>query len=217
MSQFLAVIRRIPRRNLELVAAIFLAAAAFFVAWFWSSKVVDRSREITVVAAARDLTAPVKLTAGDVRAVSVRRDNVPSTALINVSDASGRTLTHSVSKNQIITTNEISTLDVSGSGYRVPYGSYGFMVNGSWFAGPLPSLKSKDRVTIIVSGAGAENEKNTGVLGAHVPVLEVAPADASSAGGILLGLDQVTAVKILKSKANGLILHLLLDGTGPAL
>ena len=72
-------------------------------------------------------------------------------------------------------------------------------------------------MTIIVSGAGVENEKNTGILGEHIPVLEVTPADAASSGGILLGLDQVTAVKILKSKANGLILHLLLDGTGPAL
>lgn len=208
---------KISRRNLELVGALGLAALAFLVSWRWAAGVVDRSVEITVVAAARDLAAPRTLAAGDVKTISIRRVVAPATALVNPGEAPDRTLMRNLSENQIITTNDIAVLDISGSGYKVPAGLEGFSVNGSWFAGPLPGLKAKDRVTIIASGAGSENIKNTGIIERGILVLEVVSGSEGGASGIMLGVTEATAVKLLQSKANGLLLHLLLDGTGPVL
>lgn len=195
----------------QLGLAICLGVIAFGAAGYWALSLVDRTEQIAVVVAKRDLTAPYNLTSGDVGQTLVPRQIVPKTAVANISDIIGLTLRYPVSAGQVITINELTRKEAGLEGYQIPSGLKGVVVPASWLSGPIPKLKKGDTITLIVSGVGTNGTRNTGVLESGIPVLELEPAGEGAIQKLLVGLNVGTALKLLQLRANNLLIQVLLD------
>lgn len=200
----------------QLALALSLALVSFVVFGYWSLTVLDRAESVQVVAAAKDLTAPRVLTKGDLKIIQLPRGSVPENVLVEIKDAVGITLIHPLAPSQLLTLNEVAgKLDTSLGGYIIPQGKYGFVFPASWTLNPLPKVKTGDTVTLVVSAAGKTGERQTGIVGRALPVRGVREAGDGSLQSLVLAVDLPTALTILQTRANNLLLSVLVDGSGP--
>ncbi|MDP3793541.1 MAG: SAF domain-containing protein, partial [Candidatus Uhrbacteria bacterium] len=167
--------------KIQLLISLVLAIAAFVVFGYWAISLADASEQVTVVAAAKDLSAPAILTAEDLKLIRIRRDSVPKNAVADLPKAVGLTLTHTVSLNQILTLNElVAKLNPDLAGLTVPGDLKGFTLTNAWLASPLPKIKKDDTLMIIISTPGRDGNRNTGILAQRVPVLATVSASDGS-------------------------------------
>lgn len=200
----------------QLALALSLALVSFVVFSYWSLIVLDKAESVQVVAAANDLIAPRVLTKDDLMIAQLPRGSVPQNVLVEVKDAIGLTLIHPLATQQLLTLNEVAgKLDTTLGGYIIPQGRYGFVFPSSWTLNPLPKVKAGDTITIAVSAAGKESSRQTGIVGRALPVRGVREAGDGSLQSLILAVDLPTALTILQTRANNLLLSVLVDGLGP--
>jgi hypothetical protein len=211
------ILRFITQPKGQLITSIVLAVAAFGVFGYWALSIAEHAEQVSVIAAATDLTAPRVLTDADVQIIRIRRDLAPSNALVDREKLVGVTLTHPLTRNQIITLNEVvNNVNPDLAGLTVPSDLKGTSLPNAWLAAPLPEMKKNDTVMIIVSAPGKEGVANTGILAENVPVLSVDQNENGQVERILLGLDVPTAVHLLQARANNLLIHVIIDGLATA-
>lgn len=200
----------------QLALALSLGLISFAIFGYWSLVILDRAESVQVVAAAQDLIAPHVLTKDDLTVLHLPRGSVPQNALVDIKDALGLTLIHPLAPQQLLTLNEVAgKLDTSLGGYIIPQGKYGFIFPSSWTLNPLPKVKTGDTVTLVVSAAGKEAVRQTGIVGRALPVRGVREAGDGSLQSIVLAVDLPTALTILQTRANNLLLSVLVEGVGP--
>lgn len=208
----------IPWTKIQLVVALFLGIGAFVVFGYWAINLVDRSEEVQVVAAKADLKAPRVLSAPDLQQVRLRRALLPQSAIAELKDAVGLTLTHPISKNQVLTINELQgPIDPELGGFKIPVGAQGLVLPAAWLAGPMPKLKVGDRITVLVSGTEKNGSPTTGIAAEHLLVRTVESGSDGVLQRILLIVDVKIAASILQARAGNLLLEVLVDGQGPLL
>lgn len=208
----------IPWTKIQLIVALLFGIGAFVVFGYWAITLVDRSEEVQVVAAASELKAPRVLSDQDLQQVRIRRELLPQTAIANLKDAVGLTLTHPISKNQVLTINELQgPIDPELGGFKIPTGAQGLVLPASWLAGPLPKVKVGDRITVLVSGTGKNGSPTTGIAAEHLLVRGVESGSDGVLQRILLIVDVKIAASILQARAGNLLLEVLVDGQGPPL
>lgn len=210
--------RIVWRTNLQLIIALCLGLGAFVVFGYWAITLVDSSEEIAVVAAKTDLSAPRVLSNQDLQSVRLRRGLLPQNAIAEVKDAVGLTLIHALSKNQILTVNELQgPVDPELGGFKIPVGAQGLVLPAAWLAGPMPKIKAGDRITVVVSGTDRKGSSTTGIAAEHLPVRAVETGSDGVLQRILLVVDVKVAASILQARAGNLLLEVLVDGQGPPL
>jgi len=201
-----------------LIVALLLGVGAFITFGYWAITLVDRSEEINVVVASADLKAPRALSAQDLRQVRIRRELLPQSAIAEVKDAVGLTLIHPISKNQVLTINELQgRIDPELGGFKIPAGAQGLVLPASWLAGPLPKIKTGDLITVLVSGTGKNGSPTTGIAAEHLSVRSVESGSDGVLQRILLVVDVKTAASILQARSGNLLLEVLVEGQGPPL
>lgn len=199
------------------MVAVILAIAAFAIFGYWALSLADSAEQIAVVAAASDLKAPRILVTKDLVQLRVRRDSLPATAVAKMEDAIGLTLLHSISAKQILTINELSKgVDPTLAGFQIPQGLQGMVLSTAWLAGPMPKVKHKDTVTLLVSGAGKSGTQSTGIIAQGVPVLTAEAGTDGVVQRILIAIDMKVAATLLQARANNLLIEVIVDGVGPA-
>lgn len=157
----------------------------------------DRSETVTVVAAARDLPAGIRLGAGDLTTVGLEPSVLPAGALRSESAAVGRTLVSGVRRGEPLTDVRLvgpSALDLLGPGVvaapvRVAD------------AATVRLLRPGDVVDVLAAG-GTEAVQPARLVAAAVSVITVPRAarnafDAGSGGGlVLLATSASTAARL---------------------
>lgn len=213
-----AVNRAIPWTKIQLIVALILGVGAFVVFGYWAITLVDRSEEVQVAAAAADLKAPRVLSEQDMQQVRIRRELLPQSAIADVKDAVGLTLIHPISKNQVLTINELQgQIDPELGGFKIPAGAQGLVLPAAWLAGSMPKVKSGDFVTILVSGTDRGGSATTGIAAEHLPVRSVESGSDGILQRILLIVDVKIAASILQARAGNLLMEVLVEGQGPPL
>lgn len=187
----------------EIIGTLTAALAAAAVFFWWMNNLYVEREPVMVVAAAHDLTAPSILRASDIKLLSISRNSLPVTAIVDDRQIVGRVLTKPLSANQVITTHDlIYDRDPDSEATLVPSGYTGFVLPFSWLAAPFPKIKKNDYVSVYMafpqSRSGASG---AGVLVSNARVLSVSADKDGQPTSVFLALPAEAVGRMLQARA----------------
>lgn len=196
----------------ESILAAVAGLVLFLSIGYWLTIVYDRNEKITVVAAAKDLTAPKSLTEEDLIILKLPRGNLPATAIADLKAIVGATLLHPLSRQEVITVNDLTKDYTAGAeSLLLKNDTLGFSVPSAWLAGPTPKLTANDYVTVLASAGDRPVNTGTSVAGQHLKVIKVDNDRDGLPSRILLEVSILEAAQILQARANRLVLSVLVE------
>lgn len=206
------------RTQTEITIAVIAALVAAAGIGYWMLTLYDAKQTIGVVAASRDLKAPVILTKDDIKTLHLAHEVLPETGVADPEGAIGQVLTRSVSKNEILTTADlIYQRDPSSESTLVPGGQVGFVLPNSWLASPMPRVKKNDFVTVLVGIQDRQGAPGgTGVTVKDARVLYVFADKDGFPFSILLALDEDSSRRLLEAKTNQYQIAVVVESAEPS-
>ncbi len=191
--------------------AIICGCIALLLSWYFTLSIKGKEKQIPVYVATRNISAPTIILATDFQQQVFPARTIPDSAVKNINQFLNKTLNHSVSKGQMLTTNEISTLSASSEGVKYKNTVRVFSLQSSWLAGSLPLIQPNDKITIIAAGPVKDSSTNTFIIARHVTVLGVLNAsDATKT--ILLDFTEEQSTTLLSFRANNYFIQVILEG-----
>lgn len=197
-----------------IVAALFAAGG---VGW-WMVHFAGQKEFVSVMAAKKNLVAPLTISANDLAVINVPRESLPLTALIDAKEIIGKVLTRSVSAREILTTQDlVYDRDPNSASALVPQGKTGFVLPSSWLAAPFPKVKKNDFITVYVAFPPTRAvSAGGGVVLSFARVLAVSADKDGNPGSLLLALDDNAVGRISQAHAGSYQLTAAVESAEPA-
>jgi pilus assembly protein CpaB len=199
--------RRLP---FYILIAIFFSLLAGVLAFVYLEDARARMLpSIPVVVAARDLEPGTRLSVEELHVMTVPEAIVPSDALREISQASGRVLSVPIREQQVVLESQFIESSGKGISSHLPKDHWAFVMPTAWLASPVPSASAGDHFDLMAYQPGRPADE-VGVIVSRVRLLN----GTESGAQIILVLTLEEAKTILYARANGFTLVLLLRPEG---
>ncbi len=201
-------LQRFGRFLLAIVAAL----TAFFSIGYWMLSVADQSEKIEVVVAAKDLTSPKAIEAGDFIMAKLTKGTQPLTAVTDLKAVEGVTLVAPMSRQEVLTTNHLAQkVSANSESLLVSKDLLGMALPTNWLTGNAPKAAVDDYITVMGSLAEHSVDDGTFLLAEHVRVLKIDFDKQNQPERLLLDVDPIQAANLLQARANRLSLLVLVE------
>jgi pilus assembly protein CpaB len=166
------------RQRVLIVFGVAWVSAALLTWFLWRSMVAPRQEKmVRVAAAARDMAAGTRLTAKDVRLVSVLEKDLPRTALLDAKLAENRALLYPVLANETLTTAKLAASGgAEGLPSTIPSGMRAVSVAVTDISGVAGLVQPRAHVDVLFTRAGSMAEALTTTVLEDVQVLSIGRA-----------------------------------------
>jgi Flp pilus assembly protein CpaB len=192
-----------------LVVAIVLALISFF---FFNSRInsyVKSNEPVAVVVAKKDLAFNSALSEADLTTITLPNSMVPGTAFLNPADLYKATLSHNISKGEIITQNDAQATPSGILGTKIKSQRKGILLPSSWFSGPFSPLRVGDTISIFIY---FPDDSSVKTLVQDIKVVEVFTDSQKNVDKILVEMDLDNISVLFTFHSANFPMLLVLDG-----